>query len=195
MELGERYLVWRLRNRDHDACRELIRRHHGVVFGHLRRMGADESAAEDLTQETYAKAWRGIDDLRKVTSLRSWLLTIARNEFLQFLRNRSPEVTGLDSLPERVVEEPGAETLASSAERHDQLKRVVGRLEPVLQQTVALHYFQDLSLREIAEVLGIPTGTVKSRLNRGLEMLRGLLEQEAMGYGQKRTGEAAAGNS
>jgi RNA polymerase sigma factor (sigma-70 family) len=193
VELGERYLVWRLRAGDPNACRELIRRHHRVVFGHLRRLGADEALAEDLTQETYATAWRRIGDLRKTASLRSWLLTIARNEFLQFVRRRDPTVTGLDALPERASEEPGAEAAASLAERDRNLQRAVARLEPQLQQTVGLHYFQDLSLREVAEVLGVPRGTVKSRLNRALEALRGLLEQEAMGYGQQATEETASG--
>lgn len=69
MEWGDRYLVWRLRRGDADACRELIRRHHHVVFGHLRRLGADRALAEDLTQETYAKAWCKIEGLRQATLL------------------------------------------------------------------------------------------------------------------------------
>ena len=88
MGLSERNLVRRLRKGDREACRELIRRHHQGVYGYLRRLGAQPSRAEDLTQETYAKAWRRIETLRDAASLRSWLLTIARNEFFQRLRVR-----------------------------------------------------------------------------------------------------------
>lgn len=195
MEWGDRYLVWRLRRGDADACRELIRRHHHVVFGHLRRLGADRALAEDLTQETYAKAWCKIEGLRQATSLRSWLLTIARNEYLQFVRSRNPEVNGLNELPEPAAEEPGADALAAVAERDSRLQDAVRRLEPQLRETVALHYFQDLSIKEVAEVLGVPNGTVKSRLNRALETLRSLLEQEETRNGPKDIGEVVAGHS
>lgn len=195
MELGERMLVWRLRRRDPGACRELIRRHHPVVYGHLRRLGADPALAEDLTQETYARAWRGIDDLRKAASLRSWLLTIARNEFLQVVRSRNPEVTTLDALPQTPTVGPPADEPAARAERDVELRRAVHRLDPPLQQTVALHYFQELSLREVAEVLGLPRGTIKSRLNRALDTLRRRLEGKETDDEQDATRETAAGRS
>ena len=86
MGLGERWLVWRLTHGDREACRELIRDHHQAVFGYLRRLGAGGGLAEDLSQETYARAWSGIQELRQALSLRSWLLTIARNQFLQHVR-------------------------------------------------------------------------------------------------------------
>ncbi|HEU5393281.1 MAG TPA: sigma-70 family RNA polymerase sigma factor, partial [Candidatus Methylomirabilis sp.] len=161
--MAGRLLKWRLRNQDPEACRELIR-HHPLVFGHLMRLGADTSLAEDLTQETYATAWRKIDTLRKASSLRSWLLAIARNEFFQNVRNRDPGTTGLDPLPEPEEKRPSPESLATTHDRDRRLREAVGRLDPALQETVALHYFQDLSLREIAEVLAVPRGTVKSRL-------------------------------
>jgi RNA polymerase sigma-70 factor (ECF subfamily) len=83
---SEHVLVWRLRRGDRDACRELIRVHHAAVYGYLRRLGADASRAEDLTQDTYLRAWRSIESIRRAASLRSWLLTIARNEFFQRMR-------------------------------------------------------------------------------------------------------------
>jgi len=171
---SDRILVWRLRKGDGEACKELIRRHHERVHGYLRRLGADPSSAEDLTQETYARAWRSICTLRESASLRSWLLAIARNEFLQWKRAEGPEVTG--ELPEGEDPGPGAEGAAARSERDNLLRRAVARLDPALQEVVALHYFQDLSLKEAADVLGVPGGTAKSRLNRALECLRAMLE-------------------
>ena len=107
MRTSERILVWRLKRGDREACRELIARHHAGVYGYLRHLGADHHRAEDLTQETYARAWRDIGALREAASLRSWLLTIARNEFLQEVRAGRPEVTALEEVPDRPTPERG----------------------------------------------------------------------------------------
>lgn len=166
------WLVWRLQRGDRDACRELVRRHHAGVYAYLRRLTRSVDVAEDLTQDTYALAWAHIGSLRSCTSLRAWLLTIARNQFLQSVRRRRPEEALPEGYTEAASDEPSAETELLTSEREGRLRSAVSRLEPALQEAVGLHYFQDLSLREVSEVLGVPTGTVKSRLNRALNELR-----------------------
>jgi RNA polymerase sigma-70 factor (ECF subfamily) len=193
--LSEHFLVWRLRQGDPEACRELVRRHHRGVYGYLRRLGADVAQAEDLTQETYAKAWLRIGALRRTASLRSWLLTIARNEFLQWVRVDRPEVAMGDELSERACAGPRADGELLQAESGTELRRAVAVLESDLQETVALHYFQGLSLREVGEVMGVPAGTVKSRLNRALGRLRDLLETKEARHGTERDGKAFARNT
>ena len=192
MGLSERYLVWRLSRGDREACRELIARHHRAVYGYLRHLGAAVALAEDLTQETYAKAWRRIDTLERSGSLRSWLLTIARNEFLQWARVERPEVGTTGEVAERRDDDPGQEAALLESERDRDLRRAVSRLEPELRETVALHYFHELSLRECGAVLGIPAGTVKSRVHRALGCLRELLEQKEADHEAERTGTALA---
>ena len=194
MGLSEHFLVWRLRQGDPEACRELVRRHHRGVYGYLRRLGADASQAEDLTQETYAKAWLRIGTLRRTASLRSWLLTIARNEFLQWVRVERPEVVASDELAECPGDHPGADGELLRSERQRELRRAVAALEPKLQETVALHYLQGLSLREVGAVMGIPAGTVKSRVNRALGHLRELLGTKEAEHGTERVGKALARN-
>lgn len=196
MGFGESYLIWRLRRGDREACSELIARHHAGVYGYLRRLGAEPSLAEDLTQETYARAWRRIDSVRKAASLRSWLLTIARNEFLQQRRAWRVPVTPLDGLPEYADDAAcSADRSLAEAERDHAVRWAVGRLEPELQETVALHYFQELSLKEVGAVLGIPTGTVKSRINRALGRLRTLLEPREAEDARARAEKALASDS
>jgi len=193
---SESYLIRRLRRGDRQACSELIDRYHAGVYGYLRRLGAEASLAEDLTQETYTRAWRRIDTVRKATSLRSWLLTIARNEFLQQARAERLSVTGLDGLPEPADDgEPRAERILTGTERDRTLRRAIDKLDPELQETVALHYFQDLSLKEVGATLGIPTGTVKSRVHRALGRLRALLDHREADDAGTRTEEALAGDS
>ncbi len=190
---SDRFLVWRLKRGDRQACRELIGRHHEGVYGYLRRLGADSALAEDLTQETYARAWSRIGTLREATSLRAWLLTIARNEFFQWTRARRPEAALPGPLPDRAADDPGVEAVLVLEERDVALRRAVARLEPDLEEAVALHYFQDLSLAEAATILGVPPGTVKSRVHRALGRLRALLERGEESDEERRTRKAAAG--
>jgi RNA polymerase sigma-70 factor (ECF subfamily) len=190
---SEHFLVWRLKRGDRDACRELIRRHHEGVYGYLRRLGADPSLAEDLTQETYARAWSRIATIREAASLRAWLLTMARNEFLQWKRVKRPETGPLGGLPDRAAAGPGVEAAYAIVERDLALRRAVARLEPDLEEAVALHYFQDLSFREVATVLDVPAGTVKSRVNRALLCLRVLLEKGEANDEERRDRKAVAG--
>ena len=195
MELSEQYLVWRLRRGDHEACRELIARHHRGVYGYLRHLGAGPTLAEDLTQETYAKAWRHIKKLRQSASLRSWLLTIARNEFLQWARVDRPEREVTSDPPNGKDLKPDPQAALLLSERQQALRRIVNRLQPELRETVALHYFHDLSLRDCGRVLGIPAGTVKSRVNRALGCLRELLKRKEADHETQRTGKALAHDS
>ncbi len=192
--MGERLLVLRLKRGDARACIELIRRHHQGVYGYLRRLGADAALAEDLTQETYAKAWTRIGMLKDAASLRSWLLTIARNEFFQWVRAERRMVAEPPVLLERRDESPVADEMMMLAERDRDLRRAIARLDPPLQEAVALHYFQDLSLREVGDVLGLPSGTVKSRINRALGCLRSLLDGKEVGHEERSAQTTPASN-
>jgi RNA polymerase sigma-70 factor (ECF subfamily) len=161
----------------------LIAEHSSKVFAYLTWLGADRELAEDLTQETYAKAWRGLEDLRDIGSVRAWLLRIARNEYFQVLRRPRLELLEIDAAHEVADGSPG--TLA---------RRAVQRLEPALAEAIVLHYFQALRFRDVASLLGIPVGTVKSRVNRALADLRTLLREEE-GHGEERSGETTARTS
>jgi RNA polymerase sigma-70 factor, ECF subfamily len=198
VRLTDRWLVWRLQRGDRDACRELVSRYHAGIYGYLRNLGADHPQAEDLTQETYAKAWRKIADLRQAASLRSWLLTIARNEFLQSVRRRQPAVESVDPLEnqhEMVDPTPSVLNNLEDSEREQELRRAVRALEADLAEVVALHYFQALSLREIGSHLGLPVGTVKSRLHRALADLRASLKEEEKGHVKESARKTFAGTA
>lgn len=166
MGLSDQWLVSRLRRGDEEAYRELVRRFHAGVYGYLRQMGADSPLAEDLTQETYARAWQRIDTLRRPASLRSWLFTIARNEYLQVWRRKRPVLDGTGDPPDPPDPSPGALDLLEEGDRDARLRRMVFALETPLGEAMALHYFHGLSLRQVAAVQGIPVGTAKSRVQR-----------------------------
>ena len=182
MGLSDQVLVLRLRRGDEEASRELVRRFHAGVYCYLRQMGADMSLAEDLTQETYLRAWRGIATLRRTASLRSWLFTIARNEYLQAWRRKRPVLDGTGDPPDPPDPAPGALDLLAEGDRDARLRRMVSALEAPLGEAIVLHYFHGLSLRQVAAVQGIPVGTAKSRVHHALGRLRACLQEEEISH-------------
>ena len=109
------------------------------------------------------------------------------------MRKRGAQEIPIDDAPDPVDPAPTALAAVADAQRDARLHEVVDRLEPGLRDTVALHYFQELSLREVAAVLGLPTGTVKSRLNRALVSLRHVLDQQEANHERPTAQRATTG--
>lgn len=181
---AESRLVRRLQGRDRDAAVELIDRYHRRIYRYLLALSRDPELAEDLVQETFCTVWNAIDSFRLRSSLSTWIHTIARNHFLQQLRRKKPAEVPLrpsfTAIPDRSV--PGPDEGLRRSERERQLVAEIDRLSPDRREVIQLHYLQELSLRQSSEVLGVPIGTVKSRLNAALrDLRRGFLKGET-GY-------------
>lgn len=120
----------------------------------------------DLTQRTFLKAREGLPAFRFESPLRAWLHRVAYREYLQWLRNRQPDATVLDE------ELPAHRGLSEDAVV---LEDAIGRLPEELRTTLLLREVQQLSTREVALLLEIPEGTVKSRCHHAKERLRAML--------------------
>lgn len=149
--------------------RTLVAEHYTAVYRYAFRLCGNAADAEDVTQQTFLRAQRAIDQLRDAARADRWLLKIARNEFLRRRTTAAP--TSLASDP------------ASPAPRGDEaeeVQRALGGLPDEYRLPVLLFYFEELSYREIATELAIPIGTVMSRLSRARMHLREqLLRQES----------------
>jgi len=155
----------------------------------LTRGGPD---ADDLFQDTWVRVVKRIDGFSPERSFKTWLFAICMNRYRdmyrwrkRWLRRVRPFGSGerTEEEIERVESgDPGPDQLAVSAEERNLLRKAVDALEDTLRLPVLLHYFQGLSTAEIGEVLGIPGGTVKTRLQRAREKLRRTMEEE--GYGR-----------
>ncbi|MGE5296782.1 MAG: RNA polymerase sigma factor [Solirubrobacterales bacterium] len=165
-------LAGRLRQGERSAATEFVDRYYERVFLFMRAIGHDRQMSEDLTQETFLRAWHHIGQLRDGKALNGWLFRIAGN--VSRLHRRRLKGKGTVNLDE--VEPPagGADSAmkAGQQEQIDQLKQAVARLPWKLRQAVVLHYLEQLTISEAADAAGIQEGTLKSRLNRGLEALR-----------------------
>ena len=152
------------------AVSELYRRYAGLVWRTADAIVGDRSLAEDVMQDSFLKVIRGLVGFDPDRPFGPWLRRITANTALSALRARGREVFGLEWLSDRPVEPPRP--------RDQGLARAVRQLSPERRAVVVLRYWLDLPPTEIAELLGVPTGTVHSRLARGLDDLRHALRQE-----------------
>ena len=158
----------------------LVERHHGLLLGFLYRLtGGDRSLAEDLTQETFLRALRSIQQYQTSRPFKPWLYAIAVNvtrDYFKRAETRHAVILTDDellALPDPFELE---ETIEVDGPR---LASAIGALPVQQREAIILRYYQDLSLAEMAAVLSVPIGTVKSRLSLGLRQLRLWLKDEA----------------
>ncbi len=155
-----------------------MRTYYGAVYRFLLHLGGGTHQAEDLTQEVFASAWAGLAGFEGRGSLGTWLHRIAYYKFLDRHRRRqsAPNLgDGLGSADQcSSREEEPAERLMVD-ERARQLHAAVQALKPAERAVIVLHYFQDLSFRQMASVLDQPVGTVKWRTSQALRRLKALL--------------------
>jgi RNA polymerase sigma-70 factor, ECF subfamily len=167
----------------------------------LRLARGREDQADDLLQDTFLQAFRAWDTYTPGTNCRAWLFTICRNRFLrgEERRGRRPEVTGSDIdadveamaatavFSEVAAADPEQEFFASFVD--EQVMVAVDALPDPFREVVVLSDVEGLSYPELSEVLGVPTGTVKSRLFRGRRMLQQSLYEYALETGYVRPKE------
>lgn len=164
-----------------DAFEALYDRHSGVVYSLAYRIVGEQAAAEDVVQEVFMSVWRSgarFDQARG--SVRSWLLGIVRNRAIDFVRRRTGRGPKLVFDPGEMLEEkPAKERTDGEVMLNETRAEVHGAIEVLPEEqgkAIQLAYFGGFSQSEIAEILGLPLGTVKGRLRLGLEKIRGELE-------------------
>jgi RNA polymerase sigma-70 factor (ECF subfamily) len=184
-ELSDEELLGRIQRGEADLFGPLIKRHERELFGYLRRYLGDQALAEDVFQNTFLKLYEKVGQYEKGRPFRPWLYTMATNLAIDAQRRlgRRPSVS-IDQA--RQQDEQGqaqpladllngseADPFAQLAEKERQalVRQGIEALPEHLKQTVLLAYYQGLKYREIAEILGIPVGTVKSRLHLALARL------------------------
>jgi len=170
----ERSLAARAKAGDHDAFEELVGRYHAAVFRLAHRMLSGVDEAEGVTQAAFVKAYEKLGDYDPSRRFFSWVYRIAVNESIDRLGRRKRQVT-LDS--GIVSSAPSPEEDREQRETVERVDRAVRALPPDLRVVVHLRHFEDLSYREMGEILGIPEKTVKSRLYTARRRLAGMLEE------------------
>lgn len=190
--LADEDLMTLVDRKDPDAFAVLYDRHGGAAYSLAHRIVGDPVVAEDVTQEAFLSLWRTgarFDPARG--SVRSWTLGIVRNRAIDSLRRSAGSAPKLNLDDDDLLErEPGAKLTDDEAIRRETASRVRGALRDLPNEqteVIGLAYFGGFTHSEIAEMLGMPLGTVKGRMRLGLEKVRIAL---AEGMGAEELGEA-----
>ena len=174
-------LARRLRRGDREALRDVYDRFGSMTFGLLTQMLRDRAAAEDVQQQVFLEVWqrrRAYDPGRG--GLTTWVLTITRSRAIDELRRRIPEPrdpTGSIAVLE--ADQPLDDGRIDELVEQWHLGHLVTRLPTAEAELLRRRFFLEQSQSEIAAELGIPLGTVKSRMRSGLDGLRRMLDEEA----------------
>ena len=168
-------LFERVRQGDQEALRVLYRLHGGFVYGYALRIVRDRNVAEEITQDVFLKVWEkaAAFDPAKASPL-TWMVRIGRNRAIDVMRSprwrqRHAERGLADSLP---AADARPDEQYFIALEQDRLRATMSGLSPTQQTALNMAFFQGLSYRQIARVLGEPEGTIKSRIRDAMSRLR-----------------------
>jgi RNA polymerase sigma-70 factor, ECF subfamily len=176
-------LVERCLTGDANAWEDLVRQHTRRVYGLCYRFTGRDSEAQDLTQDVFLRFFRALGSFRSTEGcFTTWLTRLTRNLLIDhYRRTRNQRVTDSieDQLPrmEGLTSVTRPDSALAGREASELLQAALARLSPELRETIILRDLQEMEYREIASVLEIPEGTVKSRLNRGRAELARLLKK------------------
>lgn len=175
-------LLERCRQGDTEAFARLVTEQQDYVYTLARRIVHDPEEAADLTQEVFVQVWRGLPSFRGAARFRTWLYRIVVNRGLNRLRKRRRERDDVSMDPQMIDSLAAAGndpyTEAWQRERRAFIWEQVDRLPAKYRLAVALYYQQELSCAEVAQVLGLPLGTVKTHLYRARQALADVLAEE-----------------
>lgn len=173
--MDEADLIRRARGGDVDAYEALIRQYQPMAQRAAYLVIQNRADAEDVVQEAFVKAWFALDSFRTGAPFRPWLLRIVTNEAHDRQRAASRRsrlaLKAAASLPPNSTE-PSPETWSIEQERADRVIQEVNALPETDRLVVTYRYLLDLPSNEVAEIIGTPPGTVRSRLSRALKRLR-----------------------
>lgn len=167
-------LCRRVKKADKNAASELLKIYYSDVYSYLRRLCSSKQDAEDLTQQTFLKVWSSLDSFTGRSKFSTWLYRIAHNTFIDWYRKNSGSVqAGPDKWWQVCTDEnPGPFSNLARRQMAQRLYEAVDQLDEDKKHVVHLHYYQGLSIRQTAKVLGVATSTVKYRLREVFKILK-----------------------
>lgn len=190
--MDERQVIRRVLDGDQEAFAELVTAYEKQVYNLCLRMCGNPEDARDLSQEAFVKAWRGLQFYQFEAAFSTWIYRLTSNVCIDFLRRkkREPQTmpplqneNGEDVEPEVADSHPDPEEQLLHRERQSQIAWAMGQLEPEFRQALTLRVIQELSYEQIAEIMELKAGTVKSRIARARWKLKKILLESGNNFG------------
>jgi RNA polymerase sigma-70 factor, ECF subfamily len=165
--------VTRILQGDHSAFSGIVQRWQGPLVNLAYRFVRDRGRAEEMAQEAFLRAFRGLSSWRRDAAFSTWLFAVATNVYRSELR-KFPVMVPLDVVAEPAVHD-GTDARIADADRRRVVRQMVQSLPAKYRDALVLFYFHGSNVTATARSLGLPEGTVKARLARGRDMLRSKL--------------------
>jgi RNA polymerase sigma-70 factor (ECF subfamily) len=161
---ADEVLISRIARGDRLAMQVLFARHHVRVFRFVLRLLRDEATAEDVISEVFLDVWRQAGQFEGRSAVTTWLMAIARFKALSLIRKRREEE--LDEETANSIEEPSdsPEVAVAKMDKSEKLRKCLTALSPEHREIIDLVYYHEMSVEEVAEIVGIPENTVKTRM-------------------------------
>jgi RNA polymerase sigma-70 factor (ECF subfamily) len=174
---GDEALLTRMAAGDGAALTALYERHGSALFGYLLRLADDYGLAEEILQDTLWAAWQSAGRFEGRSSVRTWLFGIGRRQAHNRFRGRKIEWADLGEAAAVAAVEPGPEETVLARSQQAEMAAAMEQLGSLHTEVLGLAFIDDLSYAEIARVLGVPVGTVKSRLFNAKRALAAVLDE------------------
>ncbi|GAB5558412.1 MAG: sigma-70 family RNA polymerase sigma factor [Synoicihabitans sp.] len=190
--IDDETLVARFQSGDDSVFAEIVDRYRARIYGYVRRLLRDKTDAEEVTQDTFVRAYRNLNRFRGDASLLTWLhriaTNLARNRYWYFFRRRRQDTYSIDApisensehslIDNLVSEEPDPSEQSAKREFTQTVKTCLDRIDPLFREPLEMRAGKDLRYAEIAKITNVPVGTVKSRIARARRELRAHLSEE-----------------
>jgi RNA polymerase sigma-70 factor (ECF subfamily) len=163
-EPSDESLIQSIVKRDKRAMQALFERHNVRVYRFALRLAGNASLAEDIVSEVFLDVWRRADGFERKSRVSTWLLAIARHKACDAFKRRAP--TPLDDDMAAAIIDPAdnPEIVATRKSCNAFIRTCVAQLSPAHREVIDLVYYHERSVKEIAQIVGIPEGTVKTRM-------------------------------
>ena len=176
-------LLARVRAGDQLALQTLYGRHHVKIYRFALRLLRDETAAEDVVSEVFIDVWRNAAQFEGRSEASTWLLAMARNKAFSALRRRKDKPLDEEAAAEIVDDSDDPEVVMQKKSKGERLRDCLSRLSPEHREVIDLVYYHDKSIEEAARIVGVPEGTVKTRMFHARKRLAELAQAAGVDRG------------
>ncbi len=177
-------IIARARRGDADAFEQLVVAYRDQVFRLALRMCGSEADADEVAQEAFLSAWKALPNFRGESQFSTWLYQLTTHAAIDLMRREKRQIAAADITEVSAADPaPSPQQQAEQSEQREIVRDAILQLAPEQREVVVLRFMEELSYEEIGAVLKLPSGTVKSRLNRAKAQLKEILSKSGNLFG------------
>ncbi len=177
-------IIARARRGDADAFEQLVVSYRDQVFRLALRMCGSEADADEVAQEAFLSAWKALPNFRGESQFSTWLYQLTTHAAIDLMRREKRQIAAADITEVSAADPaPSPQQQAEQSEQREIVRDAILQLAPEQREVVVLRFMEELSYEEIGAVLKLPSGTVKSRLNRAKAQLKEILSKSGNLFG------------